>query len=236
MSQLIHQKKQAWPKASKRRRVLWGALTIASVVGCLYDKDDPCGPNQVTLEGVPGVNEGEEMCVCAPNTVPGPEGGCVACGAHEIVGATGCACEPGYARGPDNVCAEVTGGAGLPCTTDAECLDLAAPHCEPSIGGDASYCTSQNCDATSCGAGFSCNLAATPTYCQRAPTGFGEACASDADCASFDATFCNAFGGNVCYVRDCTQAPDSCTPGLHCCVLAAFAQPNLCLPETIACP
>ena len=215
----INQRLRAKPGARAKRRVLLGALAVAAA-GCVLDTDDRCGPNQVAFEG-------DERCVCAEGSAYTPDG-CVPCGEHESVTPTGCACVAGYLRGDDGVCAEVVGGIGVACTSDAECTNPTYPHCQTGSGGG--YCTSLNCDA-GCDGDYSCNLAASPTYCQRAPTGVGTACTSDADCASFDANYCELFVSRTCLVRDCSVSPESCFSGFECCAFAGTPIPNLCLAE-----
>ena len=61
------------------------------------------------------------------------------------------------------------------------------------------------------------------------PTGEGQPCVSDADCAGFDASFCELFVSHTCLVRGCSVAPDSCSSGRECCDLTAFGLPTLCL-------
>lgn len=218
----INHRMRARPVAATKRRVLWGALLVVAA-GCVLDTDDRCGPNQVAFEG-------NERCVCAEGSAYTPDG-CVPCGEHESVSPGGCICEAGYVRDPAGVCAEVAGGIGTPCTSDAECTNPAYPHCQESAGGN--YCTSQNCEA-GCDGGFTCNPAAAPTYCQRAPTGAGTTCATNADCEGFDANYCEAFVSRVCVVRNCNLMPDSCAAGFECCDFSAFPNPDytsLCLPE-----
>lgn len=217
----INQRLRAKPGARAMRRVFWGTLA-AVAAGCVLDTDDRCGPNEVIFEG-------DERCVCVEGAAYTPDG-CVPCGANEVVSATGCICEPGYLRGDDGVCAEVIGGIGSACSSDEECTHPSYPHCQ--LGGGGGYCTSQNCDA-GCEGGFSCNLAAAPTYCQRPPTGAGTPCASDADCATFDASYCELFVSGTCLVRDCSVTPESCAAGFECCSFPGLVPPipNLCLAE-----
>ena len=215
----INQRLRAKPKAATKRRIMWGALTVMAV-GCVLDPDDRCGPNQVAWEG-------DERCVCAPGSAYTPDG-CVPCGEHEVVTPTGCSCDTGFSRGGDGVCAEVVGGIGTACTTDAECANPAYPHCQTSPGGN--YCTSLNCEA-GCDADFSCNLAASPSYCLRPPTGNGNACTSDADCAGKDANYCELFVSHTCLVNNCTASPDSCFTGSECCEFPGTPIPSLCLAE-----
>lgn len=216
---LINDRLRVRPGAANKRRALWSALAVVAA-GCVLDTDDRCGPNQVAFEG-------DERCVCAPGSAYTPDG-CVPCGSNEVESPTGCICEVGFTRGDDGACAEVSGGIGTLCTTDAECLNPTYPHCQASPGG--SYCTAQNCDA-GCDGGFACNLAGSPSYCQRPSTGVGVPCTSDADCAGNDANYCELFVSRTCLVRDCSVAPESCFTGSECCSFPGTPIPNLCLAE-----
>ena len=60
-------------------------------------------------------------------------------------------------------------------------------------------------------------------------TGEDRPCASDADCAGFEATFCDIFVTGTCLVRGCSVAPNSCSVGRECCDLSAFGLPTLCI-------
>jgi len=63
----------------------------------------------------------------------------------------------------------------------------------------------------------------------RKPTGEDQPCRSEADCAGFEATFCDAFVTNTCMVRGCRVVPDSCFVGKECCDLSEFGLPTLCV-------
>jgi hypothetical protein len=210
----------AWAAHSRRRTAAWLALgALAS--GCVLDSDDLCSENQVIWGD-------DQRCVCAEGTAYTPDG-CVACSANESSSAAGCVCVMGYARpAPGEACQEIPAGIGDVCSGDAECGNP-YPHCQ--IANGVGYCTSQDCSgAGDCGAGYSCNTGATPTYCRRPPVGAGKACTSPADCAGTEATFCDTFVTQSCLVQDCNLAADDCFAGTECCDLSSFGLPSpLCV-------
>lgn len=62
------------------------------------------------------------------------------------------------------------------------------------------------------------------------PTGQDEPCQSDADCANFEASFCDIFVTQTCLVPNCTLTPDNCFTGKECCDLTNFGLPfTLCI-------
>jgi hypothetical protein len=77
----------------------------------------------------------------------------------------------------------------------------------------------------------SCVTAAPPA--PGAPTGVGTPCASDADCAAFDADYCELAVSRTCLVQNCTVSPNSCFQGFTCCSFAGVpgfeSIPNICL-------
>lgn len=204
--------------------ILWVAFAISG--GCvLEDGNDRCGPNQLLWSS-------NERCVCAEGTAYMPEQGCVPCGEHEVAAAAGCVCETGYGRTPaTGLCEPIPEGIGTPCTSNAECLNPAFPHCQLTPSGEG-YCTTLGCvDDAGCSGGYACNITETPSFCQRPPTGNGVPCTSDADCAGYDASYCEVFVSGTCLVRDCSVTPDSCFTGFECCDLTPYSLPTLCLAE-----
>jgi hypothetical protein len=64
------------------------------------------------------------------------------------------------------------------------------------------------------------------------PTGEGQPCASEADCAGFEASFCEIYVSRTCLVSGCSLSPDSCPAGEECCDVTAVGLvglPTLCL-------
>jgi hypothetical protein len=51
------------------------------------------------------------------------------------------------------------------------------------------------------------------------PPILGEPCQSDADCAVYNADYCNlAATDPFCSLKDCMELPDGCPTGFSCCV------------------
>jgi hypothetical protein len=201
------------------RAFILGSALGLSQVGCLYDSDKPCG------EGL-AVYGDNLRCVCPEGSAYTPTG-CVACGEHEMVTATGCACVEGYSRPtPDAECAETPSGLGAECDPEASDCDAPYEHCEPASGGG--YCTTSGCTTTAdCEGGYACNEA---SVCQRPPVGLGTPCAGPADCAGTEATFCDLVVTQSCQVQGCQLDPNDCFSGFECCDLSMFGVPEpLCV-------
>jgi hypothetical protein len=114
------------------------------------------------------------------------------------------------------------------------CGDATYDTCHPIEGADgAGYCTSAGCaDSEECPDGFACSDEGGERYCERPPTGQGAACQSAADCADFEATYCESFQRGVCLVQDCTVSPDSCHEGWTCCDLSSVGlDETLCVQD-----
>jgi hypothetical protein len=63
------------------------------------------------------------------------------------------------------------------------------------------------------------------------PTGVGEPCDSDADCAPFDAQFC-ALQTNTCLIDRCATGENDCGTGRACCDYSALlAGLSLCIDD-----
>jgi hypothetical protein len=204
--------------AARHVSVLFAALALASLGGvssCLYDSAHRCEAGQI-FDSAAG------LCVCdkAANMIAG-ERGCVACGEHELAQNDACSCLDGYVRPTSSAaCTLVPNALGNACQHDADCTDATYNTCH--VLGDATgYCTSVGCSLTDdpCSGGYACNTTATPGYCQRPPSGVGQSCASDADCAGTDATFCEYLQGKICYVEGCSLTKNDCFPGQVCCDL-----------------
>jgi hypothetical protein len=73
----------------------------------------------------------------------------------------------------------------------------------------------------------------------KAPTGVGTPCTSDADCAGFDADYCELAVSKTCLVQHCTVSPNSCFTGRDCCDFSHTpgfeSLPTLCLQAGL-CP
>ena len=219
----------ARPRGPRRLRpeLLLGAAGIVALA-CTFDPDDRCGPNQTTY----GDNR---RCICVEGTAL-TANGCVACGPHEIPGASGCACELGYTRPTaTGACVAAPAALGAPCDAQNACSDATYSRCESSPAGD--YCTNVGCGSSNdCQSGYACDREASPGVCRRPPLGQGKPCTVAADCADGEATFCESFQSHQCLVPGCSASPNDCFEGWACCDLSAFGLPApVCVPEG-ACP
>jgi hypothetical protein len=81
--------------------------------------------------------------------------------------------------------------------------------------------------------------AVAPPPDANGPTGVGTPCTSDADCATFDADYCELAVSKTCLVKNCTRSPNSCATGRDCCDFSHTAGfeslPTLCLAQGL-CP
>lgn len=199
-----------------------------SIVGCLYDPDNPCG------EGMVEEGEGDTVrCACPEGSVS-TEDGCVTCGEHEVATATGCVCEKGYTRpSAGEPCAEAPppGGLGSECDPEDPACTEPYDHCEPASG--SGYCTS-GCETNDdCEGGYVCNA---DSICQRPPLGMGMSCSGPEDCAGTEATYCDTIVSMTCLVEGCQVDPNDCFEGNECCDLTAVGVPQqICVPVG-ACP
>jgi hypothetical protein len=164
-----------------------------------------------------------DRCVCVANTAM-TAAGCVPCGANEVPGATGCVCATGFVRGTDGACEAAPPAMGVPCSATTPCTDATYNYCATSASGQG-YCTTSGCSGGDCTGGYACNATATPSYCQRPPTGQDMSCTSAADCAGTEATFCDTAQTHACHVQGCTVAPNDCFEGSDCCDLTRFGVP-----------
>lgn len=200
-------------------------LTTLGCVGCLYDPQDRCSAGEVLApDGF--------RCVCGEGFA-WTAAGCVACAEDEVPGPSGCACAEGLVRSsPEAACEAVPSALGRACNpSGATCAEAPYDYCHVTTG-TAGYCTQRGCVSSGeCEAGYACNSAATPSYCERPPRGMGQACASAADCAGTDATWCDTFMTHTCIVQGCSVAAQNCFGGGSCCDLSQFGVPQpLCLP------
>jgi hypothetical protein len=206
------------------------AVGLLALAGCIVDEsgDHRCDAHQVLIK-----KKTDVYCTCAPTAIPSDAGfGCTPCGAHEIAESGACVCESGYARlSPTSACTQIQVGQvvlGQPCSSDAECGGD-YPLCASTTSGG--YCTSTGCTSHSdCSSPWYCESGASPSYCHMPPTGLGVSCASDADCAGFDAAYCELGQSHTCLISECASAPDKCK-SWACCDLSAFLGTSLCVPQ-----
>ena len=77
----------------------------------------------------------------------------------------------------------------------------------------------QNAD---CAASYTCESAGGSRYCKRPTTGFGTACSSNADCASFEANTCELLSTRRCILAGCKEGSVSCPNEWACCDFSAL--------------
>ncbi|MEY2935134.1 MAG: hypothetical protein RL033_5883 [Pseudomonadota bacterium] len=83
-----------------------------------------------------------------------------------------------------------------------------------------------------CIAGYARNSAADACAPSTVPlpTGQDTPCTTAADCAGFEASYCDNFVSFSCLVPGCTVSPDNCSDGKDCCDLSNFGLPmTLCI-------
>ena len=209
----------------------WFAGVCLGIAACVYDPNDRCDANQVLTAGT---------CICDKSAgYANGTSGCVLCGEHQVPGESACVCAPGYGQqSNDAPCEPIPETLGTECDTSntPACADVTVNYCFATLG-TTGYCTSSGCTKNGdCTGGYICNTSVAPSYCQRPPTGQGEACATNADCANYEANYCEPMGLK-CYTQGCTSSPDNCFPGYACCPLGDMGAPvpNLCM-LTGSCP
>lgn len=191
------------------------------IAGCVYDPDDRCSPGQVVVE--------HDRCACEPGLVA-IDGVCQPCPENELEENGVCVCVEGYTRPAEgSECVSATPGLGVACEDAADCATEPFTHCQADAAGD--YCTATGCAGSAeCPGGYACETDASPPYCKRPPVGQSAPCASQDDCAGYEATFCVP-QGNVCLVQGCGADGVECFEGWICCDLTVFGFPMVCVPE-----
>ncbi len=157
------------------------------------------------------------------------------CGKDQVVDAVGaCSCKEGTELADDKHGCVSTGpplpaGLGVECEeTDNPCIDTTFSRCQDN--SVRNYCTSEGCEPGDCEEGYACNQRESEFFCERAPIGQGETCASDGDCAGGEATYCETMLIEQCLVRGCSEG--TCFPGWECCDLSSLGfDDTLCVPE-----
>ncbi len=148
------------------------------------------------------------------------------CGADQVfdVAKELCLCAPGF-RNDGIAC---VGSLQNAACTGATCADPIYSVCAPTPQGGG-YCSRSCTTNADCDTGWICAGSPQP-YCKRPPTGAFSPCAAQADCASFDANYCEMSMAKACLVAGCTAAPDNCSGGQSCCDLTSLGAGTLCLP------
>jgi hypothetical protein len=192
--------------------MLLAFTSLGGASSCLYHSSDRCDPGQI-------YDDAAGLCECdASQNLVTSEHGCVACGDHQVVMSDQCACEDGYQM-VGTVCQLKPEALGVACTSDKDCTDAKYDTCHALAGGSG-YCTNVGCkDDSVCDGGYACDMSASPAFCARPPTGDGDPCTTDAQCAGKEATFCEIYMSHVCYVEGCSLTANDCFPGKECCDL-----------------
>lgn len=197
------------------------------IPACLYDAEDRCGPDQEL--------SGTQACVCRDGLVLVGTS-CEPCPEHELEVDGVCECEADFERIADGqACTPVVvGGLGAACSPSQPCVDDVFDTCQ-SGGVAGQYCTRLDCTSDDdCGEGYACNSAGARPFCQRAPLGQGQDCASSSDCEGGDASYCEVFQSKVCLVPDCSLKEQDCFVGWECCDLTSI--PVQGLPASVCAP
>ncbi|MET0287159.1 MAG: hypothetical protein ABW352_21930 [Polyangiales bacterium] len=191
------------------------ALGGLAMVGCIID-EHRCDAHQVEVPG-----HDFALCVCEPNAIFNADGaGCTPCGLNELALNGACVCADGFAK-------ETTGGSCTPSTVGAACnastpCTAAFPYCVSSGAGDG-YCSKQGCTANAdCPSEYTCESNDAGRFCRRPPSGFGVSCASDADCAGFEANACETLQTKTCILQGCAQKQATCPSEWACCDYSAL--------------
>ena len=92
------------------------------------------------------------------------------------------------------------------------------------------YCTS-NMD---CADGEHCDTTLNPPSCVMPPSGQGRPCTAAADCASFQADYCEVLISSTCLVQGCDKEANNCSPGYQCCDFQWIGLPSLCVDEALS--
>jgi hypothetical protein len=174
-----------------------------------------------------------DLCVCERGYVPDEHLLCKRCGENEISRGDSCECKDGYERDAKEGCVEQTSTSlGASCSGDTDC-QADSPHCEASAAEP--YCTRLDCtEADGCSGGYACDLHSDPPMCLRPPSGLGDSCTTQEDCAGKEASYCETNRAKNCLVPNC-QTDEDCFIGWECCDLTTFGLPALCVREA-ACP
>ncbi|MET0341240.1 MAG: hypothetical protein ABW252_09565 [Polyangiales bacterium] len=189
-------------------------LLVQATAGCII-QGDKCDANQVAYTGLHAV------CLCAADHVPDADGdGCVPCGENETSAQSICICKTGFTRAsaaeacmPAEASASCESDEGCPATT---------PYCVRS-GSEPGYCTRTGCTANAdCPVNWSCETGPSARYCANLPRGLGTACESNADCASFDARFCDSLLTHTCILSGCATREITCPNEWLCCDYSAL--------------
>jgi hypothetical protein len=133
-----------------------------------------------------------------------------------------CVCRKGFVQAVEG-CVEV-----LATPTDAEETEPDEETDPEESTDDTESTDAANSDAA--GTDESSTDDAETDDTEEAPSGLGMSCASAADCAGLDATFCDTFLAKICLVEGCEIGGDPCPVGYECQDLSALGAGNVCTP------
>lgn len=211
-----------------RAWVLGGALLVP-MSGCIVSESS-------CAEGEKFVDEDIQRCTCAEGYILDEVAeACVACGENETSKANQCVCMDGYVRDDSSGnCREVVAGEAMfggACDSDAACVDPYG-YCADATGDG--YCTSSACtDNSDCEDVWTCVEESGSSYCKRPPSGLGETCASQADCAGFEATYCETFQAKTCQLVGCAEGNTTCPGDWVCCDLRGALGVSMCVTPDV---
>ena len=215
--------------AKLRRRVgsVTAALLICLLPHCLVS-GERCDENQE--RGAGQVN----ACVCVEGTVPDPRGyGCTPCGENETAVGSECRCVEGFERKSSSApCVEAESGSmGAACDEASDC-SAQSPYC--ARAEDAGYCTTAGCKMQdACPTNWRCETSEDGSFCAQPPKGLGQPCTSQDDCADTQATYCDRFYTNQCYIEKCVTGEQQCPSGSVCCDVRSIVSTSICVPTNL---
>ena len=210
-------------------------LTLLELNSCII-AGDKCGPHQVEL------GDYHTLCACEPGWVVSADNrGCTKCGTNQEALNGVCVCKDGYVKGSDGSCE--SSDIGEACVDDSTCRDP-YPHCVMVTEDSEGYCTLADCTSNAdCPSSWSCERTADNShYCRKPPSGIGASCKTEADCSSFDATYCEGFMTHSCMLAGCASNLSLCPSEWSCCDYSALlgSALSICMPadqlEAGACP
>lgn len=208
-----------WEMVHLRHLGLRVIALVAMSPACMYDSQARCGDDQYL--------DANETCVCSPGTVA-IDHVCVRCPDGEVAAGAACVCPVGFLRDPaTSECGPAPSGQGVDCDASNACPSTADPRCT-----DEGYCSRDCRSAADCVGGYACDVAMAEPVCVRPPSGLAAPCATQADCAGYEANYCETAVAHACLVSGCVIAEDDCFIGWTCCDLSSFGfTATLCVPE-----
>lgn len=85
-----------------------------------------------------------------------------------------------------------------------------------------------------CNEGEYCDLTLEPANCVIKPAGEGQKCSEAADCAGFQADYCENIITSTCLMQGCDKDANNCSKGRKCCDFAWLGLPSLCIDLSFA--